>query len=231
MRILRDLELTLTADDVLRAQGGDPASIRARRPQFVEIAERALAEGLPLLEPAVLYRRLPVAGLVHERLSLDGGGTLSGPLVARHMAGAKEAAVVLCTVGRELEERAAAAMKSDWAHGLALDGVGSAGAEALAEAACHTLDEQAALEGLKTSVPINPGMVGWPVPEGQQEIFQLLNSQEIGVTLLPTGLMLPLKSVSLVIGLGADLVSDGVPCDYCGMRERCRYRESQPHRA
>lgn len=224
--ILRDWDLTLSADDVLRAQGGDPASIRARRPQFVEIAEQALAEGVPLLQPAVLYQRLAVKSLIHERILLDGGGVLSGPLVGRHLAASSQVAVVACTVGPELEKRAAAAMASGWAHGLALDGVGSAAAEALAEAACHTLEEQAAQEGLKTTTPINPGLVGWPVPEGQQQIFGLLDTLAIGLTLLPTGLMLPQKSVSLVIGLGANVVSEGVPCDYCGMRERCRYRSS-----
>lgn len=222
MPILRDLELNLSADDILRAQGGDPASIRARRPQFVEIAEQALAEGLPLLQPTVLYQRFQIKSLVHDRLLLDGGGVLSGPLIRQHLAGASQVAVVASTIGPDLEKRAAVA--SDWTYGLALDGVGSAAAEALAEAACHRLEEMGAREGLKATTPINPGLVGWPVLEGQQEIFGLLDGQEIGMTLLPTGLMLPQKSISFVIGLGIGIVSGGGTCDYCGMRERCRYR-------
>ncbi len=224
MPLLRSLRPELTADDVLRAQAADPASIRARRPGFVEVAERALAEGMPLLEPAVLYQRFPVAGLRHERMMLNGGGVLSGPLVARHLAGSTEVAVAVCSIGRRLEERVAAVIGSDWTYGLALDGVGSAAAEALAEAACRHLDEQAALEGQKTTTPINPGLDGWPVLEGQQQIFQLVNAPEIGLELLPTGLMLPVKSVSFVVGIGAGVSGGSAACDYCGMRERCRYR-------
>ena len=48
--------------------------------------------------------------------------------------------------------------------------------------------------------------------------------REIGVELTPSGLMNPIKSVSLVMGLGAELVSEGRSCDYCAMRETCRYK-------
>jgi hypothetical protein len=46
------------------------------------------------------------------------------------------------------------------------------------------------------------------------------------VTLSPSGLMQPLKSVSLVVGLGqAGELSSGRACDVCTMRETCRYKE------
>jgi hypothetical protein len=224
MPILRGLELVLELDDVLRAQGGDPAVLRSRRPLFLEIAERALAEGVPLLRPAISYRQLAVERLSHEQIVLAGGGVLSGPLVVEHLAPASQVIVVVCTISRELEDHADRVMASDLQFGLALDGVGSAAAEALAIAACHHLEKQADHEGLKTTTPISPGMVGWPVGEGQQEIFSLLDSAKIGVALLPSGMMVPRKSLSMAIGLGPDVVNDRVPCDYCNMRERCRYR-------
>lgn len=228
MPVLRDFELVLAVDDVLRAQGGDPAAIRARRPFFVDIAEEALVEGMSLLQPAVIYRQLPVKKLTHESLVLYDGGALTGPLIGQHLASASQVVVVVCTVGHELEARAAQVMASDFQRGLALDGVGSAAAEELAAAACHRLEEQAGLDSLGTTTPISPGMVGWPASEGQCQVFSLLDPEEIGVKLLPSGMMIPQKSLSLVIGLGVDVSDNSVPCDYCSMRDRCRYRSHGP---
>ena len=124
MPILRDFELVLDADDVLRAQGGDPADIRVRRPAFVKLAERALVEAMPLLQPAVAYQHWTVVGLTHERLSLAGGGMLSGPLVIQHLAPASEVVTVFCTAGSQLEDHASQVLGTDAVYGLAIEGVG-----------------------------------------------------------------------------------------------------------
>jgi len=109
-------------------------------------------------------------------------------------------------------------------YGLALDGVGSAAVEALATAACRHFAAEAAAEGMRTTVPLNPGMVGWPVPEGQAQIFAILDGSEIGVTLTADHLMMPIKSLSMVIGVGLQVDTQGRPCDFCTMAEVCRYR-------
>jgi hypothetical protein len=221
---LPPLELVFNVDDVLRAQGGDPVAVRSRRPAFADMAERAQAEALPLLQPRVSYQRLAVERLTHKRLTLTGGGVLSGPLVAQHLASASDVVVIVCTIGPDLETRADEVMAGNMVYGLALDGAGSAAAEALAVAACHYFEQQAADQGWRASVPISPGMVGWPVGEGQQQIFSILAAEDNGVTLSATGMMIPRKSLSMVIGLGADVSDSGSACDYCSMGDRCRYR-------
>jgi hypothetical protein len=188
------------------------------------VAEEALAEGLPLAQPQVLYRRVQVSAFAHDRLGLDGGAALSGPLVAGHLGRATEVVVLMCTIGPDLEQRSDQAMAGELKRGLALDGVGSAAAEALGLAACEHFGALAQQQGLLTSVPIGPGMAGWPVAEGQAQIGNLLDPAEIGIRLLPTGLMYPRKSLSMVIGLGSQVATEGQVCDYCVMRDRCRYR-------
>jgi hypothetical protein len=225
--ILRDFDLALDVDDVLWAQGADPAAIRSRSPTLVEVAERALAEAMPLLRPAALYRELEVEGLIHERLVLAGGGALRGPLVRQHLAPASRVVVIVCTVGDELEEQITQRMASDFQYALALDGVGSAAAEALAAAVCHHFERQSQRAGWGITTRISPGMVGWPVSEGQHQLFDLLDTERIGVTLLPSGMMTPRKSLSQAIGCGTDVSADGVPCDYCSMVDRCLYRSDR----
>jgi hypothetical protein len=230
MPILRDWNLALDADKVLWGEGADPAVIRARRPKLAEMAEHIIEDGRPLLEPAVTYERYQVAELRHERLRLgrpqsDGGpaGSLAGPLIAQHLGGAQEVVVAVCTIGDRLSTYASEQININAVRGLALDGLASAAAETLAEAMCRWIEDRAAEEQLQTSIPLNPGMIGWSYPEGQQQIFALLDAQSIGVSLHDSGLMEPIKSVSLVVGLGRELGHAGRSCDFCAMRGLCRY--------
>ena len=55
MHILREWDLQIDVDGVLRGQGADPAIIRSRSPRLVACAEQALEEGLQYLQPAVAY--------------------------------------------------------------------------------------------------------------------------------------------------------------------------------
>ncbi len=225
MVVRRDWELALDADMVLRGQGADPAVVRGRSRALVGIAEQALAEAKALIAPAVAFRIVEVKSLRHERLTVAGDAHLSGALVAEHLAGAQRVALALCTIGAALEDRATAVMEEDPSLGLALDGSGSAAAEALANRACHYFETLAAEAGEKTSIPLSPGMVGWPVEVGQPELLALIDADEIGVRVFPSGMMHPRKSVSFVVGMGTQIASGGRTCDYCNLRETCSYKD------
>lgn len=225
MPVIRDLELQLSVDQILKAEGVDPAVARERSPLLISIAERAFDAGLPMIEPVVAYRRLKVKSLKHERVSLEGGGVLSGKLVALHLGPAEQAVVMVCTIGRALESYASAVLRNDPAYGLALDALGTAAVDALTTSACRFFGDQGEAEGLRTTLPISPGMEGWPTARGQGQIFELVNPQEAGIELTVSGMMAPQKSLTLVIGLGEDVENDGKICDYCSMRWSCRYQD------
>jgi hypothetical protein len=222
--VLRDFQLNIDADLVLRGQGADPAIIRARKPRLVEMAERAVQEGAALIEPAVVYRFAPIETVKHERLILADGAPLTGALIAQHLAPARYVAMIVCTVGAAIGDRLAALMPRDPAYALALDGYGSAAAEALATEVCARLEQDAARSGHCTSVPINPGMIGWPVEVGQPQIFSNLDAAVIGVILNDSAQMIPRKSVSLVLGFAPTPFAAGTPCDFCALRNTCRYQ-------
>lgn len=227
--ILLDWQLAIDADRVLRGQGADPEVIRQRRPRLVDIAQRAVDEGSTLIEPAAIYRTFAVESLRHERLSLVGGGRLSGALITQHLAAAEQVALIAATIGHRLEQRVAEMMPIDPSYAFALDGFGSAAAEALGAAACIFIEEQAARNHQCTSMPLNPGLIGWPVDVGQPEIFQLLDGGLIGLTLNDSAQMIPRKSVSMVLGLSRSRFTEGRPCDFCALRETCRYQDHDAH--
>lgn len=223
MPLLEGLELNLDIDSVVRGQGADPAILRARNPRLYKIAERALEEASHLLQPQVLYRRLQIEKMVHNRVVLEGRISLKGDLL-QHLGASREIILILCTIGSRLEDFARQVMARDSIYGLALDGTGSAAVEALANAACNYFEKQAAAQNWQTTIPLSPGMIGWDVEIGQHQIFDLLDSAQIGVRLDRGGYMLPLKSLSLILGLGPDLTDQGSTCDYCSMKNICRYQ-------
>lgn len=227
MAIWTEWQLEVDADAVLRGQGADPTAIRRRSERLIETAENALVEGLPLLRPTVMVEYLDIDGLQHDCLTLEGGGSLCGEMIAQQLAPARELVVVICTVGQELETHTAQVMESEVVRGLALYGVGSAAVELLANSACQRIEQDAVERGLQATVPLSPGMIGWPVEEGQRQIFDLMDASAIGVELTEMNIMRPLKSLSMVIGLGTELGLQGSTCDYCTMREICRFRDRQ----
>lgn len=223
--VLHGWSIHVQPKQVLRAQGVDPDLIRPRSPILLSFVEQALALGPALLEPAVLTRRLAVVGLRHERLQVEGGFELSGALIAQHLAPARWLRVLVCTLGPELEARAAFEMRRNPPLGLALDAYGSAAIQELATMACSQFDNAAQADGLQTSIPLSPGMIGWPLDHGQLELFALVDGTQIGITLTAGLQMIPCKSLSMVTGLGHDMDHSGRACDYCSMRETCRYQD------
>ncbi|MCX6078083.1 MAG: hypothetical protein NTW32_00990 [Chloroflexi bacterium] len=221
--------LKIDADMVLRGQGADPAVIRQRRPRLVDIAEQVIVEGMRLIEPLVVYLTLPVEKISHERFMLAGNVQLKGALLAEHLAPAQQIALMVCTLGPALESRVTELMHADPAYAFALDGFGSVAAEALGLAICSELEAENQASGLFTSIPVSPGMIGWSVGEGQPQIFSALDAAQIGVSLNESAQMYPHKSVSMMLGISPTPFSAGRTCDFCNMRETCRYQNHEQH--
>ncbi len=118
---LSNLDLTLTVDQVLQAQGAKPAIIRERSPRLVITAEQALHEGWPLIQPRVLYEELSIQAVIHERLKLEGGISLKGRLVTQHLMPAQKIVALCCTIGPDLENLAAEVINEDAVLGMALE--------------------------------------------------------------------------------------------------------------
>ncbi len=225
MPILRNLEFSITPDQILLAQGANPDLIRRRKNRLVLAAEKALELGLPLLEPTVLYRELELVNIQHETLVFSEGYRLKSRLLTQHLAYAKMIAVILCTIGRQIENETASLYGSDPVLGLALEGVGSAAVEALANATCKFFEARARERNWQATIPLSPGMLGWPVEEGQPEIFHILEPSSISLELTSSYLMLPRKSLSMVMGLGPQQMINGTTCHYCAMRATCKYQD------
>jgi hypothetical protein len=223
MAYLTDFQLSLSVDDILRGQGGNPQILRSRRPSLIAAAEHARLDGLGLIHPSALTHEFVVHAHRHERILLEGGGTLTGPLMTRWLAGAQRVVVVVCTIGPDLEKAIDQFIVEDPLYSLALDGLGNAAVENLAQQVCARIDAQVLAEGLHASTPLSPGYPEWSVEVGQPQIFSLIDPSRAGIQLTSGGMMLPKKTMSFIVGLGDDM-SQANLCEVCNLKETCRYR-------
>ncbi len=230
MREWRIEDLTINVESVLRGQGADPEIMKVRSPRLVSLAEKALDESINLLKPAVLYKKLQVQKVRHDQLFLENGIKITGDIVSQHLVSVEAIIAVICTIGRDIEDYASNISENNMTFALAVDGVGSAGVEALANAVCNYFEQESLKKGLNTTIPLSPGMVGWPVENGQKILFEILRPEKIGIELTPLFMMIPRKTISLLIGIGKEMNSSKNPCDYCAMNVTCRYKDQYGHR-
>jgi len=220
MECITDIHVVLEASHVLEGQGIDPG--RAG-PRLRASAEAVTREAVALISPAALVGRFPVRNFHHQRIEFDGGDAFEGPLAARALAGAREVGVVVCTIGPDLEAFVERVFPQDPVKALALEGAGVAMLRQVSEVAARRIREAAASRGWGSGMRVQPGQEGWPIQQ-QEVVFHLVPGGRIGVRLTESDLMLPRKSVSLVIGVGPDMRPDRVACDFCTKRMRCPWR-------
>lgn len=221
----RPLNVEINLDQVLRAQGGDPEILKARKPQLVDTARRAVQLAIPLLDPQFVFEEYLVTGVSHSRVLLNGPSDLVGEGVAGVLAQSQDITAVVATIGGGIERISSEYYEKDPVLSLALDACGTVAVEQLVVEICRKMEEDHLMGGRYTSIPYSPGLDGWDVASGQKQIFALVDAVSIGVRLTDEFMMLPQKTSSFVIGLSRKPFEKSSTCDYCQMRSTCRYRE------
>jgi len=226
MPVIRDIPLGLKTREVLRRQGlGGGAKIR---PEIKILIQELLAsvKKARLLEPAVAYEYYTVSSMKGSQISLDGDKAIRGPLLPAIFPEAKELAVLLCTIGPRLEKQVTDYSKSgETMRGMILDGIGSTAVDMVTPEVLRRLASEVSSRGYEISSPVNPGMPGFPLTE-QWNLLGLVNADEIGVRLTASGVLVPRKSVSMVIGIGPKMTrwTEAEVCARCSLKESCHYK-------
>jgi hypothetical protein len=200
------------------------------RPPVRTQFEQALADVRTLAAPAACWGSFPIREFLHEKIVLADGTRIGGGPVVEVTGGAEELIVAVCTIGPALDERIRQyAQDNEMVTMIFLDEMASWGVDQVRQQLCSLFDDEMAARGWRTSAPLSPGESAWSV-EDQPVLFRLLDVGKIGVTLTESKIMRPLKSLSMIMGTGSQPmgVEDASNCDFCSMRERCRYRDLRP---
>jgi hypothetical protein len=223
MPVVTDVPITLDPARLLQRYGRELSAL-IDRPGLRQAYEAALDEARTLVRPGIAYAVHPVVGAETDRLIIAAGQALESAVVARLFGEAPEVVLAIYTIGPLLEERAAEYQAArDYLTGFALDLLGSAAVDEVGQVAYAVIEDLAKAEGLKASIPLNPGTSHWPLA-GNKVLTQLVPAQAIGIETLESGLLRPFKSISFAVALGEHVLTpaEGSSCDYCDTRDLCR---------
>jgi hypothetical protein len=228
MNIKRDWIIDLDEEHMVRLQGAGFARLleQSNRRDAWQVA---LAEARALVEPAAVWDVFPMRETRHDHVLLANGVRIGGGPVTRVVGGASDLIVAVCTVGPAIENRASDVQRSrEMFHAMMLSDLGSWAVDAVRQQLCRWLEEDATRHGLHVSASLSPGESEWSVSD-QPAIFSLLDTRPIGVSLSESMVMSPIKSLSLIMGIGAQPmgVTGGSNCDFCTIRDRCTYRRAR----
>lgn len=147
-----------------------------------------------------------------------------GRIIMNQLRGAEGYALFIATCG-EAFERFLQQMKAegDMVRVFIADAMGSVIAEKCADEMEKNLQLSIDKLGWKHTNRFSPGYCSWHVSQ-QQLLFPLFHGQTCGVTLTDSSLMLPIKSVSGIIGVGEKARRLDYTCGLCNF-EKCYKRK------
>ncbi len=176
---------------------------------------------LETARPRLVWRRFP--------LGPDGSpeGTAFSPAgedVKRLLSGCGAIVFFAATLGAECERLLRQAQASSMADAVLLDALASAAIENVCDNFCADLAAMEAPAHLTDR--FSPGYGDMPLTQ-QEDFCRLLDtSRRIGLTVTPSGLMLPQKSVTALLGISPAPVSRRAGgCAECKNYVNCSYRK------
>ena len=221
MTTLAGFELALDVEEFAEARGE-----ALRRPMMKEAASEALAAAAGLISPALAYDWFPVGDRDHRKAEV--GGVVFA--LGRHadlLGPARLAFLAVVTIGSRLEVRSRDLQASGKAlDSYMLDAAGVFAVGMLILKARSIVEQDAVERGWGVGAELAPGQLsGWAIAE-QILVGRLLDLESIGVRVTGSGMLVPQKSASIMVGTGPDYESAEVrsPCEFCDLGETCSYR-------
>lgn len=149
-----------------------------------------------------------------------------GKIILRQLHGSEAYALFIATAGVAYEAyQHRLTEEGDMVRVFIADSLGSVIAEKCADLMEQHLQTSIDKLGWYHTNRFSPGYCGWHVSE-QQSLFPLFDGHTCGVTLTDSSLMVPIKSVSGIIGLGKEVRRLDYTCGLCNF-EKCYKRKQK----
>jgi hypothetical protein len=159
-------------------------------------------------------------------MKLEGFNFHLDKIVSASLKKSSHLAVFVATAGSEVEKLSKDLIQEGHLlEGVIVDILGSEIAEETAHLIYEKIKEEMAQRGYQITNRYSPGYCNWPVSD-QQNLFPLLGKKTCGVHLTESSLMLPIKSVSGIIGVGTKVKFQDYFCAKCKVA-LCIYRDSK----
>ncbi len=142
-----------------------------------------------------------------------------GRIILQQLRNSEAYALFICTAGQLFEQyQQQLKTEGDMVRIFIADALGSVIAEKCADKMEESLQESIDKLGWKHTNRFSPGYCGWHVSQ-QQLLFPLFEGKTCGVTLTDSSLMVPIKSVSGIIGIGEKVRRLDYTCGLCDFKQ------------
>lgn len=196
-----------------------------------DMIRELIDEILPLIPAHIAlqcgYGILPAGSitLADDSVSFDELLFATGPIITSQLKRSTSLALFVSTAGPRLEQWSGKLMaEGDMMRGYIVDAIASEYVEQASVWLEKQIAGHVASSGWKMTNRYSPGYCDWPVSE-QHKLFSLLPERFCGITLTESALMVPIKSLSGIIGLGPDVKRGAFQCNICDLKDCFRRRE------
>ena len=207
-------DLVISREDLFRELGyGDVVP----QDDVMEIVDAVWEKAESICRPRACYEI--IEGEKQDKTHIRIGETefLCGSILCSYLDGVERFVVFVTTAGAEYETYLNELKASgDIVTEYMADALGSVIAEAAVAGIGHQAEQAIIYTGESLTYPYSPGYCGWHIRE-QAKLFSLLPDTPCGVRLTESSLMVPIKSVSGIYGLGIGIKRQGYACDICGL--------------
>jgi len=215
-------DLTVTKQEIERSLGYPEKRIPSH---FGGMIEDVLTELPRRIAIRAGYRILDAEKPSGRNDGIVVGGTFlrTQQIVAGQLRKSVQTVVFVCTIGPEMETWSRRMLQDgDPVVGHIIDTVASEAVENAADALHDHIGERMLESGFRITNRYSPGYCDWSVSE-QHRLFSFLPQGFCGITLTESALMVPIKSISGIIGAGTTVKRVEYFCDTCGKKD-CTYR-------
>ncbi len=213
-KIITYNELNISLKDVFEELGyGDTIPCEDVIDSITEVMEK-LNE---IVQPRY-YFEIFEGELSKKSVNINNVGFDIGKIICSQLRESDKFVLFAVTAGSELSDYLEEAQKDDdMIRVYIADSIGSIIAERTADQMEKELADLIFPEGFKHTNRFSPGYCGWNVNE-QHKLFSLLPPHICGITLTESSLMLPVKSVSGIIGVGNKVLRKEYKCSLCSYK-------------
>jgi len=184
---------------------------------FGEYVAQAIQEAESLCDIRGAFRFSENSGFSanNSHILIDGLEFGIGKTVAKELRDTTSAALFICTIGQGISRRSQDLLAGDDpVLGYIFDLLGSMIVESATDQLQMEIKRMALSEGLLITNRYSPGYCNWSVAD-QHKLFSFFPKDCCGINLTDSALMHPIKSVSGIIGLGADVSFREYTCNLC----------------
>lgn len=152
---------------------------------------------------------------------------LTGHDIASHLADAREVVLFAATLGADVDRELRLLSLTDPLEQVVFDSVATALVERAADAAEARARSYAASQNHFTSWRFSPGYGDLPLDVQGSFLAVLDATRQLGITLTPSNLMVPTKSVTAIVGIH-DHPQPGLEssCSICSLADFCTIRQT-----